>query len=188
MNEAVATATVEKDWTKEKLSALIAHILTTHHDYLKKQLPEIAALFQQAFDNHKDSSPCDRILFFHQSFSALAEELQAHLQKEEMILFPFIEGYERSAEQRIPLAPPPFGSVAHPIAVMESDHEEVLQVLDAMRDRSGNYTPLMHAGPLGKAVHSKLKELDEDLRQHIYLENTILHPRAKHLEEANRGW
>jgi regulator of cell morphogenesis and NO signaling len=173
----------------ETVSELIAHITGKHHEYLKLELPRISTLFKQAFEKHAETGgqPCDRIRFLSERFVPLASELEMHLHKEEMILFPAIEAYGRAAANNSPLPPPPFGSIANPITVMERDHSEVLVTLAAMSERTNNYTPPDHAGELGRSIHQKLKELDADLKEHIRLENDVLHPWAKRLEAEIRG-
>ncbi|MCF6307824.1 MAG: hemerythrin domain-containing protein, partial [Flavobacteriaceae bacterium] len=48
---------------------------------------------------------------------------------------------------------------------------------------SDNYTPPAEACNTFRALYASLQEFEEDLHQHIHLENNILHPKAIALEK-----
>ncbi|NCT14006.1 MAG: iron-sulfur cluster repair di-iron protein, partial [Flavobacteriaceae bacterium CG_4_10_14_3_um_filter_33_47] len=48
---------------------------------------------------------------------------------------------------------------------------------------SNNYTTPEDACNTFKALYAALDEFEQDLHQHIHLENNILHPKAKKLEK-----
>ena len=82
-----APETAARDWNGATLRELIRHILTTHHDYLKSELPRLSALLEKVQQAHGENhgemlTPLARV------YGALREELEAHLMKEEMVLFP----------------------------------------------------------------------------------------------------
>ena len=99
-----------------------------------------------------------------QTFEALRQELDAHLMKEEMILFPMIRAGVRS--------------VGNPINVMEHEHDSAGRALETMRAVTANYTLPAEACNSYRALFAGLQELEADLHQHIHLENNILFPRA----------
>jgi regulator of cell morphogenesis and NO signaling len=119
----------------------------------------------------------------HASFCRLHADIEEHLQKEETILFPFIERYDLAAENGLPVPPPPFGSVANPIRCMESEHSRVHELLAEMRQITRDYVPGGYACANYIAVFRALEELEADLKEHIRVENDILHRRAEALEK-----
>jgi regulator of cell morphogenesis and NO signaling len=67
--------------------------------------------------------------------------------------------------------------------MMESEHEAAGQILTDLSTVTNQYTPPKGACNSFQFLYHKLKELDEDLHQHIHLENNILFPKALALEK-----
>ena len=87
------------------------YIVSTHHEYLKLELPRINQRLQRVLQAHGDKDPAtlDQLRAVYQS---LWEELDRHMHKEELMLFPAIDRYEAAVRSRSPLPPAPFGSIA----------------------------------------------------------------------------
>jgi len=77
-----------------------------------------------------------------------------------------------------------FGTVAHPIEMMTSEHDAAGQMLAQIEQLTSNFTTPEGACPTYLAFYTGLKEFEQDLHQHIHLENNILFPRAIALEDA----
>lgn len=169
----------ETDWMQAPLRRLIQHIVGTHHEFLKLELPRIAQRLEKVMRvyGQKDAATLGGL---PEVFSGLAEELMLHLHKEEAILFPYIDRLESAAM----LPPPPFGSIAHPIAMMEHEHDNAGEALRKMRAMTNGYAVPEYACITYRSLLEGLRELEADLRLHIHLENNILFPRAAALESA----
>lgn len=166
------------DWSRAPLRELMNHIVERHHAYLRSELPRIQAWLDKVYSKYADKDP-DSIGRLPAVFTALREELESHLQKEELILFPWIARYEESvASGRGPLALP-FGRFENPMHCMEAEHEHAGEALRQIRALTHNYTPPEHACRTYRALFEALAELESDLHLHIHLENNILHPRAQ---------
>lgn len=163
------------------LRDLIRHIVARHHEYLKLELPRLRSRLDRMADRHgeRDGRLLERL---HGVFCRLQADLELHLHKEEMALFPVIENYERAAEQKTLPPPPPFGTVRNPITVMENEHSDVTEMLGQMREITRDYVPAEYACANFRAVFRSLEELEADLLEHIRLENDVLHVRAAQLE------
>ena len=83
---------------------------------------------------------------------------------------------------------PHFGTVNNPIAMMEDEHENAGDILKEIKKLSNNYTPPEGACNTFRALYAKLEEFENDLHQHIHLENNILFPKAISLEEKNNSF
>ena len=118
-------------------------------------------------------------------FNIVAQELAAHMKKEELILFPFIKQLVKSDKEGIKVKTPHFGTVNNPIAMMEIEHENAGDILKEIKQLSNDYTPPESACNTFKALYAKLDEFEQDLHQHIHLENNILFPKAIALEQKN---
>jgi regulator of cell morphogenesis and NO signaling len=170
-----------RDWRTASLSELIAHIVNKHHEYLRRELPAEGNRLERVIQAHGAKYP-ESLLPLKEVFAGLAMELEMHLRKEEMVLFPAIEELEAAAAAgRRPL-PLPFGTVQNPIRMMISEHDGAGRALEEMRRLTGDYTLPADACNTYRALFEGLKEIEGDLHTHIHLENNILFPRAAELE------
>ena len=71
--------------------------------------------------------------------------------------------------------------------MMTSEHEAAGAMLAEIRRLSDNYTTPVGACPTYQAYYDGLREFEQDLHQHIHLENNILFPRAIAMERAEVG-
>ena len=114
----------------------------------------------------------------------LDEELTQHLAKEEAVLFPYIVRLEQSISSGTPKPHSCFGTVSNPIAMMTQEHDAAGTLLAEIRRLSGNFTTPPDACPTFHAFYDGLREFEQDLHQHIHLENNIYFPRAIELEKS----
>lgn len=180
---ASAGAVDDKDWTQANLNGLIDHILNTHHAYLKTQLPRLDAMLEKVRSKHGERHG-DVLEPLAGTFGPLRAELEAHLAKEETVLFPLIRSLTLARESG---AQPPAhhcGSVRNPLRVMLMEHDAAGEALARMRTITGGYAPPADACNTFRAMFWELSELERDLHRHIHLENNILFPRAVELEQG----
>jgi regulator of cell morphogenesis and NO signaling len=171
------SAPEDRDWSCESLSALIEHIVSTHHAYLKSELPLLAARLDKVLEaHHQNHGPM--LAALESKFTVMSGELQMHLRKEEMILFPAIEELEAAAREHRPARPAPFGSIANPIRMMITEHQDAGEALAELRRLTQNYTPPEDACATFRALYQGLAHLESDLHRHIHLENNVLFPGA----------
>ncbi len=116
-------------------------------------------------------------------FNISGTELLNHLQKEEMILFPFIKTMEKALIENKTIEQPHFGSVHNPITLLRGDHETEGDLFAKISALTNNYTPPVDACNTYKVTYSMLREFEQDLHKHIHLENNILFPKAQKMEE-----
>ncbi len=172
------TATV--DWSKFSLEGLSDHIITTHHAYVKSELPRLAILAEKVVRRHGDTQA--ELLLIQSKLALLDDELSHHLAKEEVILFPYVVRLERARRNGGALPHECFGTVATPIAMMTAEHDAAGALLVEIRQLSHNFTTPVGACPTYHAFYDGLREFEQDLHQHIHLENNILFPRAVQME------
>jgi regulator of cell morphogenesis and NO signaling len=176
----VSAAPASQDWKAESLGALIGHIVSVHHEYLKLELPRIQKRLDVVYAAHRERdaatlAPLPEIFFL------MKDELELHMHKEERMLFPAIEKSERAAKSGC-LPPFPFGSLANPIRVMLAEHESAGASLGQVRAITKNYELPSHACQTYRALFKGFEALERDLHMHIHLENNILFPRALALQ------
>lgn len=160
------------------LTELADHIETTHHAYLRSELPRLDAMTEKVASVHgeKDS----RLREVRETYRALAAELTSHMMKEEQILFPMVrqlEATESAQEFHC-------GSVQNPIGQMEHEHDQAGAALERLRELTDGYTPPEWACNTYRALLDALSHLERDLHQHIHKENNVLFPRTITMESA----
>ena len=171
----------ERNWQTAPLGELAKHIVATHHEYLKLELPALGNRLDKVLAVHGARDP-ETLSRMAEVFVALRGEMEMHMHKEEAILFPFIEKYSLSESQGSPMPPVPFGSIANPIAMMEREHVSAGGALVEIRALTHDYQLPPYACSTVRALYEGLEALEADLHVHIHLENNILFPRAIALE------
>jgi len=180
-NRAGAASLPTTDWSRKPLRELIEHIVEQHHEYLREEMPAIEDRLE-LMTVKLGADVRGTLVPLLDLFTGMKNELDDHMRKEEMILFPFIERMEHSVEEGVPAAPPPFGTVRTPIQTMLIDHDSTFDALKQMRHLTNGYTLPGEDREAHEALYKGLEELESDLRIHIHLENDILFPRAQALE------
>ena len=172
----------QRDWQTEPLAALIEHIQSTHHRYTRQEIARLGPLFEKVCSVHGKNHP--ELLEVREIFRNLAQELSAHMMKEEMILFPYIIRMEAAATRKEATARAPFGSVGNPISMMEHEHDSAGNALRTMRNATKGYCAPAGSCISYQTLYKALAFFEADLHQHIHLENNILFPRAVAIEKA----
>jgi regulator of cell morphogenesis and NO signaling len=156
-----------KDWRKETPSALIKHIMQTHHEYTKKELREIDELLFKVLKAHFKKHS-EELLKLHKLFGALKTELQEHLVKEEENLFPLIQTYEKTKDEKV------LSEIHQAIKETENEHDVAGDILKELEKITRDFKAPEGACTTYKLVYSKLHSLEKNLFMHIYLENSVL--------------
>jgi regulator of cell morphogenesis and NO signaling len=182
-NELLAVDEVTRgyDYNKWELDFLIDHILNVHHTYVEESIPLILQYSERVAKVH--GHHFIEVLEINNLFKEIANELTSHMKKEETILFPYIKQLLKSKNEGLDFETPSFGSVNNPIQMMEEEHESAGNIFKEIAVLTNNYSPPEEACNTFRALYSKLDEFEQDLHQHIHLENNILHPKAIRLEK-----
>ena len=152
-----------KDWRLAPATELIDFILLRYHEKHRQQLPELIRLARRVEHVHGDSPDCPLGLADH--LDAMLQELESHMQKEEQILFPML---------RQGIYP------AGPIHVMQQEHLQHGDELEKLNQLTDGITLPPGACNTWTALYLGLRELKEDLMEHILLENEILFIQPSH--------
>jgi len=138
--------------------ALIDHLLDRYHEAHRRQFPEAIFLAARVESVHGDRPDCPTGIAQHLAF--MFDDLEAHHQKEEMILFPMM----RRGELRL----------GAPISRMEAEHDDVVEQLKGLARLTSDFTPPENACGTWRALYALCQEIDADLRDHMHLENNVL--------------
>lgn len=170
--------TPKTDFNKFSLIQLVDYILENHHRYVRENLPVIQHHIEQVSLKHGDAYP--EMKKMEILFDELKRDFEQHMMKEEVILFPRIEKLEELAKERNPSGEN-FSLQTH-VDVMEYEHEIAGKLMREIKKLSNNYTPPSNACTTFRVCLDELKIFENDLHQHVHLENNILFPKALKLQ------
>lgn len=168
-----------KSWPTDLLAD---YILKFHHRNIRKQGPEIAALLDKVCRAHGDNHP--ELYEVKALFNESLIDLESHLEKEEMVLFPYI--YELCSTNENGRPAPYFhcGTIESPIAVMMAEHDAEGERYREISRLTNNYTVPEDGCSSYRLLLERLKAFEEALHHHIHLENNIVFPRAIAMEQG----
>jgi regulator of cell morphogenesis and NO signaling len=165
-----------------KINFLTDYIVNVHHQYLRQALPAIRDQLSRFVEEHKEKYP--HLVELENEFKFLHKTTIPHLTQEEEIIFPYIRQISHAYESKESYARLLVRTLRKPVEdIMHHEHEFTEKVLRRFRTLTNNYTPPEASCTSHRLSFSMLKELDEDLVQHLYLENSILFPRAIAMEK-----
>lgn len=157
-----AVAEPEQDWSDASDTQLVEHLLVRYHAVHREQLPELIRLARRVEHVHGDREDCPHGLADH--LEAMAQELDSHMRKEEMVLFPMITRGQG-------------GMASMPISAMRSEHDDHGTELRRLEALTHNITLPRDACTTWRALYTGLRSFRDDLIAHIHTENNILFER-----------
>lgn len=165
-------AAIEKELAALKLDAesdvpaesgaLIDYILFRYHETHRRQLPELLKLSLKVESVHEAHQDVPRGLAT--LIQKLIGELEVHMKKEELILFPLIKSGAG-------------GGAGGPIAQMRLDHDDHGELLRQLEKMTNDFTPPADACRSWQALYAGAAKFADDIMEHISLENNVLFPR-----------
>ncbi len=180
--ESRQTGPEDANWVAVPVGELTRHICEKHHRYVREAIPRIRTLVEKVKARHGENHP--EIATIQGLFSEVGGEMLMHMQKEEQILFPYIDALGRAKNGDGSLEPPFFQTVRNPIRMMMKEHDSAGDLVRQIRKTTGEYTPPADACASFRALYQELRQFEADLHQHVHLENNILFPRAVEMEAA----
>jgi regulator of cell morphogenesis and NO signaling len=169
------------DLQQATLTELITYILDKHHVCTKEEMARLEPLAAKVVSAHGANHA--ELLVVQDLMQQLFADLKPHMFKEEQILFPYVLELEKAqaGNRAAPFAP--FGTVKNPIRMMMMEHDTAGELLREMRKVSADYRIPADACISYKTFYEALEAFEQDLHQHIHLENNLLFPKAAALEE-----
>jgi regulator of cell morphogenesis and NO signaling len=158
-----------RDWSSATMTELAEHIQSTHHQYLKDELPRLITLTAKVARVHGENHP--ELITLADAFVRFSDDMFSHMDKEEKVLFPLLRATERAGAA-------PSVSVDQPIQCMTGEHEEAGRALESFRTLTNDFAPPTGACNSWRVMLSDLERLERDMHQHVHKENNILFVKA----------
>lgn len=164
----VETDPESDDYEWETLAELADHVVETHHDYLREELPALETLVTKVSNVHGETHP--ELQEVETVFLELAEEMREHIEEEETELFPILETIDRgespSAEETERLR--------EAIRTFEDEHAATADRLDRIAALTDEYVVPEDACASYRSTLDRLERLERDTHVHVHKENNVL--------------
>ena len=156
----------------ETAAELTTYIEGRFHARHREQLPELKNLSAKVEAVHAESPHVPAGLA--NLLADMIGELEVHMKKEELVLFPAIrQGHG--------------AYMGHPIAAMRADHDDHLSSIMKIRSLTNDMTLPEHACGTWRRLYEGLDEFLADIEEHIRIENDILFRQFDSEMEARPG-
>lgn len=153
------------DWSDQSTEEIVEHIIESHHNYLREELPRLKGLVRKVANARGSHS---ELFDIKEIFEQLSSELREHIEEEETEVFPVITG-DSGAD----------GELGSALSKLKTDHRETAQALSELSKLSDGFEPPADACNSYRALYKGLKELEQDIHLHVHEENNVLFPRVQ---------
>lgn len=150
---------------------VMSYLVSTHHEFTRNIMDEIGELIVQAANELEN--PPNELAELSAMWKKYHEAMVMHLHDEEKILFPWIEQLDQSGKSSEEIARAYSGSIKQMLEE-HRHHEEEMEKVKLLADRlsqKGGYAPVL------ARLAYKLKQLNQDLHEHMEIETALLFPR-----------
>ncbi|MBN7813548.1 iron-sulfur cluster repair di-iron protein [Algoriphagus sp. H41] len=171
------------DFHSWPLNRLSNYIETKYHGLIRERVPVIQKFLKQIVKVHGTFEP--NLKKVKSLFDQSTSELLDHMQREELIIFPFIRKIVAGGKSKDLLLGPSFQNVKETIFSLMKEHDQEGEYLEEIRSLTNNYSPPDYACNTYKVAFALLKEFEISMHQHIHLERDILFPGAIQLENQS---
>jgi regulator of cell morphogenesis and NO signaling len=179
----LSTAHAFEEWD---IDFLIDYIQRVHHTYLRTNLPPLNEALDRFAGKHRNKYAY--IPELEELFMRFSAETLQHITQEEEVTFPYILQVAHAYADKDSLATLLVKTLRKPLPpVMEQEHRIFSNFILPIRELTSLYTPPENACTSHRVLLGRLRELDNDLSQHIYLETAILFPRIINMEKELLG-
>jgi regulator of cell morphogenesis and NO signaling len=157
-------------WASLGVLALVDHIESVHHRFLRAELPRISALVDKIVEVHGHRHP--ELVEVQRLHTELRADLEPHLVREEQMLFPMIRRLAGPPER----TQPDTEELVAQVAALAAEHETVGALLEDLHRVTGGYTAPPDGCATYAACYRALAELEADTHLHVHKENNVLFP------------
>ena len=155
------------------ISEWIENIVTTHHAFLKEELPRLRILLEKETGKHEQDSSWNLLI---KNFLGLKHELEIHLAKEEMMVFPSFRHLEEcSAAGTLPDLKR--YDIRESLSQMQYEHDATHDYLEVISKAAAD----ARLKTEHRDLFERLQRLKKDLEEHIEKEEKSLFPAAQFL-------
>ncbi len=160
---------------------IIDYLQKAHQYFLEEKMPEISILIDKMADEYPlDITTSNLISNF---FTGYTSELRKHILREEEKVYPYVLQLEKAvSESRVDKKLSKQIS-DYPISEYEAEHENVEEKLYDLKNILIKYLPEPKNDRPGYQILRELFTLEKELNEHARIEDLILVPKVKAMED-----
>ena len=163
-------------WSDRPLSDLTGYLVAAHHRFIREELVLVASRLAEL--SSPDALP--EIISLRAAFTRMSEILLPHLHREENSLFRVVEAMENAWQSNEPFEEE--GDVPGTIRQLTLDHGALTAQLRTMRELRLRLDDMSELPARARPVLDKIAKLEGHLHEFMFLENSVLFPRALAME------
>lgn len=164
------------------LDFLADYFINTHHNYIRKYLPELRGYATKVARVHGAHHP--ELISINQLVEDINEELSDHIATEEKVLFPLVKKIVQAKTNGTAYTTEAGLTLQNLTRDMENEHRNVDNLYQEIHKYSNHFAIPADACASYSLFYKMLEEFENDLHVHIHLENNILFPKAVELEKT----
>jgi regulator of cell morphogenesis and NO signaling len=168
-----------------KLDFLVDYVTNVHHAYLYQALPSLESGLEHFIEGHKKQFP--ELIELHEIFTELAKHLLPHTRYEDEVIFPYMKQIDAAHRRKESYGHLFVRTLRKPLSCIDNVHEEISVLLRELQGFTNDYSYPKNACTNHQVIFHRLRELHDDMLQHMHLENNILYPKAKEIEQQLLG-
>lgn len=163
----------------EYIPDFLLYLKNSHRYFLEEKIPAVQQHIKQLVHQLQDSKAEMVESFYHNYI----EEVTEHIDYENETVFPFIEQiYDAYKNRRDP------GTIfkEYDISIYGEHHEDIEDILRDLKNILIRHLPQKEEGSIRRIVLEQLFQLESDLYSHSRIEDDVLIPLVKELENTIR--
>lgn len=168
----------DKQLKSVDVDMLVGYLVESHNYYLEERIPYLQSLIVK-FKDHVDHPAVSQLEKF---FNQYIEEVKDHLAYEDETAFPYIamiSSYRKRSDS-------PVGQIDYSVQLFEERHDNIQEKLSDLRNLLIKYFPPAGDRYIRIRLLNELIDFEEDLINHARIEDKVLIPVVKQLENQVR--
>lgn len=162
-----------RDFLHMNVKDLAQYILRKHHRFTEGRLIFIKHALKSLFNEYEDEA--DILTPVKNAFEELSLQLTVQMNYEEFLIFPSLEKIGRRNK---PCSTVEYRKIIQHLTYMKNESLRDVEKLMLLREVTHRYTAKGRDETLYEIAYGAMKELENDLRIHMHLENNVLFPKV----------
>jgi len=164
-----------KNWKNEPLKDIINHVEKDHHKFTWEKLYSIGMVLDKIIQVHGEKNG-EFLNGLKKLFSAFREKLEAHLRIEEDVVFSYVKKLDASPDIDKENLAKMLNFSNQTMEHLKKEHYEIGELFSQIKDFTSNYELPDFACASCIKLYADLESLEDDLRIHLHLEDSLLFP------------
>lgn len=166
-----------------QLKDIVNYLRKTHEYYLTSKIPEIEAYIQELVESGKPENKSN-LMMLEKFFGNYKSELIKHIAREDERVLPYVLRLEDVLSNNTVNQDILNEIKTEGIEVYETEHEDIEENLFDLKNIIIKYFPPTQNNALCNTILIELFRLERDLSDHSSIEDKVLVPKVKLLEET----